>query len=135
MPLNLPLTYPYDPDEIITTYPLREYIMTIHPMNSEEAECIIDDVDGSFQAVVGVQQNVPNPFSRMTSIAIDSKESGEFDFKVYSLLGELVHNEILILSTGQNIVEFDGADLNSGMYFYAIGHGNDVVTKRMIVSK
>lgn len=135
MPLNLPLTYPYEPDEVITTFPPRQYIMTIHPANSGEAACIIDDVDDSSKVVVGVQQNVPNPFSRMTSIAIDSRESGEFDFKVYSLMGELVHNEVLTLSTGQNIVEFDGSNLNSGMYFYAVGQGNDVVTKRMIVSK
>lgn len=133
MPLNLPFSYPPYYDEYISPFPQREYIMTIHPANSGEAACIINDVDDSSEAVIGVQQNVPNPFSRMTSIAIDSKESGEFDFKVYSLIGELVHNEILTLSVGQNIVEFDGADLNSGMYFYAIGQGNDVVTKRTCI--
>jgi len=131
--LHLPLTYPPKYDEVL--FQQRQYIMTIHPANSGEAECIIDDVDDSLKAVIGVQQNVPNPFSRMTSIAIDSQQFGEFDFKVYSLIGELVHSEVLTLSEGQNTIEFDSADLNSGVYFYVIGQGNDVVTKRMIISK
>lgn len=131
----LPVNFPSqgEPGEV-EIFP-GEYKVTIHPEGSGEAACIVDNVNDALEAVLGVQQNVPNPFSRTTSITIDSKESGAFDFKVYSVIGELVHSEVLTLSTGQNIFEFDGADLNSGMYFYAVGQGNAIVTKRMVVSK
>lgn len=131
--LTLPVNFPAQPGDLISIFP-GQYKITVSPEGSSDAACSVS-VNDAFEGTIGVQQNIPNPFSRLTSIAIDSKESGDFDFKVYSLIGELVHSEVLTLSTGQNIVEFDGADLTSGMYFYAIGQGNDVVTKRMVVSK
>jgi len=114
---------------------MGEYKITVFEEGSGEAVCIVDNVNDALEGVLGVQQNVPNPFSRMTNITIDSKASGEFDFKVYSVIGELVHSEVLTLSVGENIFEFDATDLNSGMYFYAVGQENDAVTKRMVISK
>lgn len=133
--ITIPVNFPSQgtPGEV-EIFP-GEYKITVHPAGSTESACIVDNVNDALAGVLGVQQNVPNPFSRTTSITIDSKESGQFDFKVYSVIGELVHSEVLTLSTGENIFEFDGADLNSGMYFYAVGQGNAVVTKRMVVSK
>lgn len=131
--LSLPVNFPAQDGDLIEIFP-GQYKITVSPEGSSDAACSVS-VNDAFEGTLGVQQNIPNPFSRLTSIAIDSKESGDFDFKVYSLIGELIHSEVLTLSTGQNIVEFDGADLTSGMYFYAIGQGNDVVTKRMVVSK
>jgi len=131
--LELPVNFPAQPGDEINIFP-GEYKITVHPAGSSEAACSVS-INDALEGILGVQQNVPNPFSRMTSITIDSKESGQFDFKVYSLIGELVYSEILTLSTGENIFEFDATDLNSGMYFYAVGQGNDVVTKRMVVSK
>ncbi len=85
--------------------------------------------------VVGLGQNVPNPFSTFTQIDVDSKEAGQYDFKVYSLIGEMVHAERVNLLTGNNTIQFDATNLNSGVYFYTVGQGNSVVTKRMVVSK
>ncbi len=100
----------------------------------DAANCTIG-VNDAFASKLELGQNIPNPFSNTTQISIDSKESGEFDFKVYSLIGEMVHAERVNLMTGENTVEFDASKLNSGVYFYAIGQGNSVITKRMVVSK
>jgi len=131
--LSLPVNFPAQDGDIIEIFP-GQYRITIFPEGSSDPACSVG-INDAFEGVLGVQQNIPNPFSRTTNIAIDSRESGEFDFKVYSMIGELVYSEVLTLTVGQNIVEFDATDLNSGMYFYAIGQGNDVVTKRMVVSK
>lgn len=132
-PISLPVNFPAQPGDQIDIFP-GEYKITVFPEGSSEAACSVG-VNDALAEVLGLQQNIPNPFSKTTSITVDSKESGEFDFKVYSLIGELVHSEVLMLSAGQNIFEFDGSTLNSGMYFYAVGQENAVVTKRMVVSK
>lgn len=129
-PLTPNLSFPSQEDDDLPEVFPGQYTVTIYTADN----CLIN-VDDALSGVLGVQQNIPNPFSKTTNITIDSKESGNFDFNVYSLIGELVHSEVLTLSTGENVVEFDASDLNSGMYFYAVGQGNDVVTRRMVVSK
>lgn len=131
--LSLPVNFPAQPGDQVEIFP-GEYKIIVHPAGSSDASCSVG-INDALESVLGVQQNVPNPFSDVTNITIDSKESGAFDFKVYSLIGEMVHSEVLTLSAGENIVQFDGANLGSGMYFYAVGQGNAVVTKRMVVSK
>ena len=131
--LSLPVNFPTQPGDPVPIFD-GEYKVIIHAVGSGEAACLVG-VNDALEDVLGVQQNVPNPFNGITNITIDSKESGAFDLKVYSLIGEMVHSEVLTLSAGENIVQFDGTNLDSGMYFYAIGQGNAVVTKRMVVSK
>jgi len=82
--------------------------------------------------IIGMR-NIPNPFSTQTEIMIESKESGEFDFKVYNLIGKLLHQRDISLSTGTNSIQFDGSQLHSGLYFYTLGRGKDVITKRMVI--
>jgi len=131
--LDIPVNFPAQAGDAIEIFP-GEYKIVVHAAGSSEAACLVS-VNDALANVLGVQQNAPNPFNAITNITIDSKESGAFDFKVYSLIGELVYSEVLTLSAGENIVQYDGSNLGSGMYFYAIGQGNAVVTKRMIISK
>ena len=128
--LSLPVNFPAQPGDPVEIFP-GEYKITVYDAGS----CIIDNVDDALESTLGVQQNVPNPFNDITTITIDSKQSGTFDFKVFSLIGEMVHSEVLTLTSGETIVTFDGTNLDSGMYFYSIGQGNAIVTKRMVVSK
>ena len=131
--LDISVNFPAQAGDAIEIFP-GEYKIVIHAAGSSEAACLVS-VNDALANVFGVQQNAPNPFNAITNITVDSKESGAFDFKVYSLIGELVYSEVLTLSAGENIVQYDGSNLGSGMYFYAIGQGNAVVTKRMIISK
>jgi hypothetical protein len=91
------------------------------------------DFDGSFEyskvveaevlppAEFSLGQNYPNPFNPSTqidfSLAVDSKVT----LTVYSLLGEavatIVNNSY---AAGTHTVNFDAANLNSGVYFYRI---------------
>jgi len=66
---------------------------------------------------------------------IIEEEVSTFEFKVYNIIGKLMHEEELTLSTGNNTVTFNGSKLHSGMYFYSIGQGNDRVTRRMVVHR
>jgi len=133
MPNDFPINFPSQETDLVEIYP-GEYKVTILEAGSADAACIVSSVD-KIDTKIGVRQNTPNPFSTITNIVIDSKESGDFEFKVFSLVGEMVHSENVNFSAGENTITFDGSLLNAGMYFYSIGQGNDVVTKRMVVNR
>ncbi|MCX6151446.1 MAG: T9SS type A sorting domain-containing protein [Ignavibacteriales bacterium] len=87
--------------------------------------------------------NYPNPFNPSTKIGflIPASPAGgsEFGFvslKVFDVLG----NEITTLvnevkPSGKYQVEFNAADLPSGIYFYKLQAGNFVETKKMLMLK
>jgi len=82
-------------------------------------------------------QNYPNPFNPTTSIRFDIKKSGNVSLKVYNTNGievaTLVDNEVL--SPGTKEISFDGANLNSGAYFYTLSAGDYKETKKMMLIK
>jgi len=83
-----------------------------------------------------LEQNYPNPFNPITNIKY-TVESGQFvSLKVYDILG----NEIATLvneekPAGLYNIEFNAAELTSGVYFYRITAGKFVETKKMILLK
>lgn len=86
--------------------------------------------------VFKLNQNYPNPFNPTTSIqyAISSRQI--VTLKVYDLLGR----EIAILineekPAGEYEVEFNAANLTSGIYFYQSRAGQYVETKKMVLIK
>lgn len=118
----IPITFPGD------IFP-GEYKIFV----DEQEEVSVHTPTGS---AVGLGQNVPNPFSTSTTITINTRQSGEFDFKVYNLLGKEVYREKLSLSAGNNTYIFKGNQLHSGLYFYTIGQqGNNIATKRMVIHR
>lgn len=92
-------------------------------------------VDAPTENTIGLGQNIPNPFGDVTEIQVDTKQSGTFEFKVYNIIGKLLHEETVTLSAGKNTITFNGSKLHSGMYFYSVGQGNDRVTRRMVVHR
>jgi hypothetical protein len=89
-------------------------------------------------------QNYPNPFNPATkirySIPFAETHSGAAPqnvlLKVYDVLG----NEIAILvneekAPGEYEVEFNAKELASGIYFYRLTAGSNVISKKMIVLK
>jgi hypothetical protein len=81
-------------------------------------------------------QNYPNPFNPVTSINYSMKTAGLVTLKVYDMLG----NEVTSLvnenmKAGIYSVEFNAADLPSGMYVYRLSTNNFVDTKKLILLK
>ena len=81
-----------------------------------------------------LSQNYPNPFNPNTKIQYSVPQSSQVVIKVFDILG----NEIATLvneekPAGNYEVEFNGATLPSGVYFYQLKAGNFVETKKMIL--
>jgi len=81
-------------------------------------------------------QNYPNPFNPGTKISWQSPVSSWQSLKVYDVLGK----EIAVLvneekPAGSYVVEFNAANVPSGVYFYRLRAGGFVQTKKMILLK
>ena len=89
-------------------------------------------------------QNYPNPFNPTTTIRYSIGEAGFVSLKVYGILGKeiatLVNEE---KPAGIYVVEFNGTELASGIYFYRLQAGDPstgsgqgfVETKKMVLMK
>jgi hypothetical protein len=79
-------------------------------------------------------QNVPNPFSTVTSIDYRLPKSDEVNFLVYDALGKNVHQETLRGQTGLNTIEFNRGVLPKGIYLYQLNTTTDKVSGKMVVA-
>ena len=83
-----------------------------------------------------LDQNYPNPFNPSTTITYTLAQSGFVTLDVYNVIGkkvaELVHND---QQAGSHKIEFNGAQLSSGVYYYRIRAGNNSSMHKMILMK
>ena len=95
-----------------------------------------DGTDFSLPTDFGLAQNYPNPFNPATVISYSLPRAGEIRLDVFNILGQHVstvaegHRE-----AGVHQVEFDGANLPSGIYFYRLLHESGSSTRKMMLVK
>jgi hypothetical protein len=81
-----------------------------------------------------VSQNYPNPFSEMTTIAVNLKAKANLSLTVYNIVGqEVMKIERGNVNAGAHYFEVDGSRLGDGVYFYTVTADKSTVTKKMIV--
>ena len=82
-------------------------------------------------------QNYPNPFNPSTSIQFSLTKSSNVTLKVYDAIGQEVATLVDGFKSGNQSynVEFNGANLASGVYFYTLRAGDYSVTKKMLLMK
>lgn len=79
--------------------------------------------------------NTPNPVIDNTLIELSAEISGDFQFQVYDLAGQLMHRQKVTLSSGYNAFEYNASNLGEGMYIYSISNELGAVSKKMIIGK
>ncbi len=81
-------------------------------------------------------QNYPNPFNPETNIEFYLDASAHTTLRIFNLLGNLVAEPVNgYQESGHQKIEFDGASLPSGIYFYELRSGNDTSIKKMLLVK
>jgi hypothetical protein len=102
----------------------------------------VKEKNSQIPKVYTLYQNYPNPFNPTTMLQFDLPYQSVVTLKVYNLLGTevvtLVDNRLM--EPGVKMVDFNGANLASGIYFYRIvaeGTNGKTFTgvKRMILLK
>ena len=81
-------------------------------------------------------QNYPNPWNPITTIGYSLKENIQVKLTLLNILGE----ELMVLvneeqNKGYHKLEFNGAKLSSGVYFYRLQAGDFIQTRKMILLK
>ena len=80
-----------------------------------------------------LDQNYPNPFSRMTTIDYSVRETADVMLAVYDLLGREVERLVDgTMPTGKHTVQFTPSGLASGMYIMRIQVGDVSTTKQIM---
>ena len=81
-------------------------------------------------------QNYPNPFNPITIISYNLSQNSFVTVKVYDILGKEIANLVNEnKESGYHSVEFNAADLPSGVYFYKITAGKFSEIKKMLLLK
>jgi len=85
--------------------------------------------------------NYPNPFNPTTTISFSLPDEQEIDITIYNIKGQKVKRLINgQLTAGNHTMIWDGKDTNgksvsTGIYFYKLKTGNDVLTRKMLMLK
>ncbi|MBI5471841.1 MAG: T9SS type A sorting domain-containing protein [Ignavibacteriae bacterium] len=83
-----------------------------------------------------LHQNYPNPFNPATSITFELSARSHASLKIFNLLGQ--HIATLVdgmYSSGAHIVEWNAAEMPSGVYVYRLEANGSVATRKLVVAK
>jgi len=83
-----------------------------------------------------LHQNYPNPFNPVTKINFALPKQGFVTLKIYDITGREMQTLVSeVKQAGYYTVDFNGASLSSGVYFYKIQAGDFLSVKRMVLVK
>ncbi len=82
-----------------------------------------------------VLQNIPNPFSQSTRIGFYTPVTDNINLKIYSISGELIHEESRLADPGEHFFRFNGSELLAGSYLYLVTSGSSHFTRKLIKTR
>ena len=88
-----------------------------------------------------VKGNYPNPFEEKTNIEFEIETAGEVQITIYDSKGNQIQTlECNDCQAGKNTLQWKGIDKAgnkalSGVYYYEVRYGKEVLSKKMIVIK
>ena len=95
-----------------------------------------DGPGGSLPDGFALNQNYPNPFNPTTMISFTLPVASTATIDVFNTLGQRVQRlDLGPMTSGAHEVEFDGAGLASGIYFYRLTAGRHADTRKMVLLK
>ncbi len=124
----------------IRTGNVRDYVVEVHghySVGSGSFDSNLHKPQEQTPYTFKLAQNYPNPFNPSTKINFEIPNDGKVKLIVYDILGreviKLINNEFK--KSGRYVVDFDGTNLASGVYFYRIETGSFVESKKMVLIK
>ena len=81
-------------------------------------------------------QNYPNPFNPTTTIAFTLDQAANVQLNVYNSLGQKVAELVNgARGAGRHAIQFDGAGMASGVYFYTLEAGGFTQVRKLVLMK
>jgi hypothetical protein len=92
--------------------------------------------DGQLPKEFALSQNYPNPFNPSTTIKYDLSVDTRVSLKVFNIIGQevvtLVNGE---QKAGYKSIQWNAANVASGVYFYRLQAGDFVAIKKLLLLK
>nr|HPN37491.1 T9SS type A sorting domain-containing protein [Melioribacteraceae bacterium] len=83
-----------------------------------------------------VAQNFPNPFNPVTNISFTLPEATNVTLYIFNAIGQQIKAiNAGYKDAGKHTLEFDGSNLNSGVYFYKVEAGKNSMIRKMALIK
>ncbi len=83
-----------------------------------------------------LEQNYPNPFNPTTSLQYAISRGQLVTLIVYDVLGREIAKLVdEFKPSGKYVIEFDGSNLTSGIYFYRLEAGSFIQVRKMVLAK
>ena len=101
------------------------------------SEAPISSIDGAnLVKETNLSQNYPNPFNPSTTINFALKNESVVQLNVYNMNGQVVASLVNnSYKQGHHSVNFNAANLTSGVYYYTLQTENVNITKKMLLVK
>lgn len=77
----------------------------------------------------------PNPFTRHLKLKITSEAAITYRFQLFDVNGAFVRENQLHASEGENLFSIDFPELLSGVYFYRLTYGDNVLSGKLVKVK
>ena len=109
-------------------------VLDLWPNNggTSSVRMLDDQIPNSFV----LEQNYPNPFNPTTTIKYAINKRASINLYVYNILGQKVMDLVNEQQeAGTYEVKFDASSLSSGIYFYSLSNGQNLLTKKMMILK
>jgi len=118
------VTCPTNPDGYDSGMPL---VVHVSPAAS---------VEENTHSTFGVIEPQPNPFNSTMKLGCYTETPQTVSLRVFDMVGSEVYSENLNTNAGENYFNFNGGNLNDGVYFYSIKDAsNRVITEKFIKSR
>ena len=121
----------------LTGYSIGFYGKIIKTTNGGIEPVGIIPVETEIPISINLFQNYPNPFNPVMNLEFGISKLGFVSLKVYDILGKEIKTLVNeSKSAGKYVVEFDGSNLPSGIYFYRLNFDETKFeTKKMLLLK
>ena len=136
---------------VVDTLEIRWPLGLVERATAVAADQFLQVTEGLWTGIAGpvaardraiLHGNSPNPFNPVTLIQYELPVAGRVDLAVYDLSGRLVRTLVAaeLLDAGRQTAPWNGRDdddqaVASGVYFYRLEVGGEVLTKRMVLLK
>jgi aminopeptidase N len=117
-----PIQFRFDKNDIIL---LKEDYTTVGIIDEQIA-------NGSFRLF----QNYPNPAKDQTRITFDLLNPSAVTIEIFNIMGTVLNSSVYSSrQAGMNSIDIDCSALSSGVYYYRVKVGNEIQTKKMLITK
>jgi hypothetical protein len=146
---SLPAEFGLGDAAVVDTLEIRWPLGLVERATDVAADQFLEVREGVWTGIAGavaagdravLHGNSPNPFNPVTLIQYELPTAGRVDLAVYDLSGRLVRTLVAaeLLDAGRQTAPWNGRDdddrtVASGVYFYRLEVGGEVLTKRMVL--